>query len=325
MKANRCENISEDEQKIDEIAATSFRKLLQLFGLKSFTTQTSFGTMHYYDSNPESSQEPLVFIHGLGSSGQSWWILALMFANKCRVIIPDLFYMAGLSQPIKTPLLNFSEHCESIQEFLRKVVKRPANLCGLSLGGWIAMSLGAKYPELVSKLILMNPAGIQIKSYRLRDTLVFLNWKKFQKLYPGLLNVYPYHGIPFFSSVIRRGLYRGLKNQSIKNFIRTIVADDFVDKKLSNIKAPVLLLWGENDNLLDSDCAQVIVNNINDIQGKWVHECAHVLCIEAPFTCYLEINEFLNLSLIEENSFVKFVRKAGHIYKTSPIDKTLNS
>lgn len=317
-KVENLEVIKATEITIDKSLSRIFKSVLNNTGFISKSISTRYGQIHYYDSNPLSNLKPIIFIHGLGSSAQSWWILAKMFENKRRIIIPDLFHMSGFSQA-NNPVMNFLEHAESMTEFISTLTNDSVDLCGLSLGGWLSMYIASTQPKLVHKLILLNPAGLKINPFSLRDTLTFLSWKKFHKLYPGIMKAFPYTGIPFLSKTAKRSLFRNLKDDKIKDLLKLTKEDHFVDDNLKNIKCPVLLLWGKEDRLLSNKIPLVLAKKINHITAKWVEGCAHVLALEAPATCYLEINEFLNLKAIKDNLFTQAVLSSSFSYKTTLI------
>ena len=316
--------IKSTEIQLDRTLSKFFKTILNLTGFVSKSVSTKYGQLHYYDSDPNSNLKPFIFIHGLGSSAQSWWILGKMFENKRRILIPDLFHMSGFSHA-NNPVMDFTQHAESLIEFITTVTNESVDLCGLSLGGWLSMHIASTQPQMVSKLILMNPAGLKINPFALRDTLTFLSWKKFQKLYPGIIKAFPYTGFPILSKTAKRSLFRNLKDDRIKDFLKLTTENHFMDDNLKNIQCPVLLLWGKEDKLLSHKIPIVLANNIKNISAKWVEGCAHVLSLEAPATCFHEINQFLNLKTIKNNPFTQSVLSASFSYQTTLIHKKENS
>jgi abhydrolase domain-containing protein 6 len=322
-KVENLDMIKATEIRLDRTVSTCLKKYLNLTGFKSNTIPTTFGQLHYYDSDPNTSLKPLIFIHGLGSSAQSWWILGKMLANKRRIIIPDLFHMSGFSEA-NNPVMDFSQHSKSLVEFIESITNESVDVCGLSLGGWLALHIACSKPTMINKLILLNPAGIKINPFALRDTLTFLSWKKFQKLYPGILKAFPYTGFPFLSETAKRALFRNLKDERIKDLLKLTEEKHFVDDNLKKIKCPVLLLWGKEDRLLSNQIPIILSKKIKNISAKWVEGCAHVLSLEAPATCFNEINKFLNLTGIKNNKFTKTVLSARFSYPVNPIQAKEN-
>lgn len=317
-KVKNNDTIKPSEVKFEKTFSSLLKKYLNLTGLVSAYVPTTLGEIHYYDSNPNSSLKPLIFIHGLGCSGQYWWVLAKMLANKRRVIMLDLFHMAGYSKANKSEM-NILHYIDTLTEFIKKISNQSVDLCGVSFGGWLAIYLAAKEKQLVHKLILMNPGGVLVKPFELRDTLEHLSWRKFKYLYPGVLNSLPYRRLPFFSSIMRRGSYRHLKRKGVVNLVRSFKAEHFVDSMLPEIECPVLLLWGREDKFLSLKIPKILMKKIKNIEGKWIDNCAHGVSIEAPVTCFKEINRFLNLINIKENEFARFMLTLNKSHKVRSI------
>ncbi|NBW82263.1 alpha/beta hydrolase [bacterium] len=308
------------EKQIDLTLARAFREALQSAGLKSCMSDNTFGQMHYYDTHPGSDEPPVLMIHGIGSSGQCFALLALMLKNKRRVVLPDLFHFSGFSDP-NNPVMTRIDHTRSLSEFIASISPTAADVVGLSLGGWLAMSLAIENPGLVKSLTLLNPSGLGFRPYALRDTLIYLSWSKFHSLYPGIMSAFPYSGVPIVSSVLKRGVYRVLKDDGVRDFVKTVGPGDFLDKDLAKIACPTLLMWGMQDKLLSPETPLALVRGIPKCQGYWVRDAAHILCLEAPLNVFDCLVRFLDLERIEDNNFVSLVRSTHRLYPMQAISQ----
>lgn len=98
---------------------------------------------------------PMVLVHGLGGSYVNWLAVADRLAAAHHVVAPDLCGF-GLTEP-----RGRSCSVEANAELLRGIVEQigsPAVVVGNSMGGMIAMMLAARHPELVERLVLVDPA-----------------------------------------------------------------------------------------------------------------------------------------------------------------------
>ena len=319
-KVENYDVVKSTELKIDETIAVFFRRYLNFTGLKSIMMPTSFGQMHYYDSNPTSNLKPLILVHGLGCTAQNMWLLGKMFANKRRIIMPDLFHMGGFSIP-QNSIMNVQDHTQSLLEFIKQITPHSVDLCGSSMGGWFSLLIAAKEKLLVRNLILITPSGPSLKLPELKETILNLTWREFKYMYPGILKAFPYTGVPIFSAAARRGSYRNLKRKQVADLLRVIKPEDFLESLLTEIKSSVLLLWGSEDKFLSSKIPELMMKSIKNIHGKWIGNCAHAPHLETPAVCYNEINQFLNLTKIKDNDFSKFILKFSKMHKVSPIEK----
>lgn len=91
-----------------------------------------------------------ILIHGLGQNNRDWdTIKTVLEARGISSIAPDLFDLArGRKLDYPTVYQAFSELCESYKDKL--------NLCGLSLGGLLALNYAIQYPRKINSLVLIG-------------------------------------------------------------------------------------------------------------------------------------------------------------------------
>jgi pimeloyl-ACP methyl ester carboxylesterase len=99
---------------------------------------------------------PLVFIHGLGSSGRDWELQVDEFSRSCRVITFDL-RGHGQSDKPEGPY-SLSMFAADTAGLLKALDIASAHIVGLSLGGAVAFQLAIDFPELVKTLVIVNSA-----------------------------------------------------------------------------------------------------------------------------------------------------------------------
>ncbi len=99
----------------------------------------------------------VVCLHGLGGSHANWVLLGDRLAEHGEVWAPDLAGF-GLTEPSgRTAAVE--DNIDLAAGFIETVADgRPVLLLGHSMGGHIAYSLAAERPDLVTELVLINPA-----------------------------------------------------------------------------------------------------------------------------------------------------------------------
>jgi pimeloyl-ACP methyl ester carboxylesterase len=102
---------------------------------------------------------PVVFIHGLGSSGYMEWRFTLeSAAERHRVYAPDLPGYGRTEKPRARYTIPY--FARFVERYIEDRGLRSVVLVGASLGGRIALELALEQPRLVRKLVLVNTLGL---------------------------------------------------------------------------------------------------------------------------------------------------------------------
>ena len=111
----------------------------------------------YYYVEAGSGDTTLVLIHGNMSSSVHYKPLIEKLQDQYHIIAPDLRGFGDSTY--KTPIESLHDLADDVIDFLRiKGIKKYV-LAGWSTGGAIAMSIAAKKPEAVERLILIESAS----------------------------------------------------------------------------------------------------------------------------------------------------------------------
>lgn len=97
---------------------------------------------------------PVVFIHGLGSCAEDWFMQFPAFGPRFRCIAVDL-RGHGLSDKPHGEY-SVSLFASDVSALLTAIGAAPAHIVGLSLGGMVAQQLGIAHPHVVRSLALLN-------------------------------------------------------------------------------------------------------------------------------------------------------------------------
>lgn len=106
----------------------------------------------------ERGQGPvLVLLHGFGGSVHHWDSCAEELAKNYRVVIPNLSHLF-----MSTDRIFFTVQVETVAQFIRtNFPGEKVHVAGLSFGGALAWALSRQRPELVNKLIVINPVVVE--------------------------------------------------------------------------------------------------------------------------------------------------------------------
>ncbi len=108
----------------------------------------------YYEIH--GAGEPLLFIHGLGSSTRDWEAQVPEFSKNYRVITFDLRGHGQSDKPAGP--YSMEMFASDTAGLLQALEVGPAHVVGISLGGGVAFQLALDHPELVKTLVIVNSA-----------------------------------------------------------------------------------------------------------------------------------------------------------------------
>jgi 3-oxoadipate enol-lactonase len=105
--------------------------------------------------------DPLLLIHGLGSSGADWGLQVPVLEKRFRVIVPDL-PGSGRSHPPRGEY-SIAGFASAVWALLDHLGIERVNIVGFSMGGAVAIEMSLQRPDGVQRLGLIN----SLATYRL--------------------------------------------------------------------------------------------------------------------------------------------------------------
>lgn len=110
--------------------------------------------------------QPVLFIHGLGSSSRDWEMQVFDFSKQYQVITFDL-RGHGQSEKPRGPY-TMSLFAADTAELINSLGVAPIHVVGISLGGMIAFQLAVDHPELIKSLVIVN-SGPEVVVRTMKD------------------------------------------------------------------------------------------------------------------------------------------------------------
>jgi len=96
---------------------------------------------------------PLVLLHGFPLDHRMWRRQAPL-AEHVRLIVPDQRGFGGSAGPGPAGIEQLADDAVALLDALH--VARPAVVCGLSMGGYVAQHVAARHPDRLAALILVD-------------------------------------------------------------------------------------------------------------------------------------------------------------------------
>ncbi|HZS26904.1 MAG TPA: alpha/beta hydrolase [Candidatus Angelobacter sp.] len=234
--------------------------------------------------------EPVVLVHGFGSSRDSWNRFAGRLTKQYRVIAPDMPGW-GESTRIESESYGYPRQVQRLREFITTLGLGRVHLVGHSMGGFICSAYAAQYPDEVITLGLIAPHGVAEPqaSELARSVAAGDNWLvasslwEFDRLLDKVFCKRPY--IP--KSVLRQAANRAIagSDKSAKIFWETQKNDPPLEARLAQIKAPALIIWGDQDRVLHVSCAEVFRQGIQNSEVLLLPGSGHMPLIENARQC----------------------------------------
>lgn len=236
----------------------------------------------------EGEGEILLLLHGLFGALSNWKDVLDHFSGKYKVIIPMM--------PIyDLPVWNTSVKglADFIDEFVEFKGYKDINLLGNSLGGHVALvyTVNCKKPEVIKSLVLTGSSGLYENafggSYPRKGDYDFIRQRvEFTFYSPETATKELVDEV--FEIVNNRA--KGLK---IVAMAKTAIKHNMA-KELPNIKIPVCLIWGKNDNITPPEVAEEFLQLLPNAELHWLDNCGHAPMMEHPVEFNRILDGFLN-------------------------------
>lgn len=188
----------------------------------------------------------LLFIHGYGESLLSWRLILDRFTTNYRVLALDLPGYGLSEKPDTTYDLDFYRRW--LGALLARETRGPVVVVGHSMGGQLAAALAIDHPDRVVAAVLIAPAGDGI-SPLLTDTGSIASpaalW-----VATAIAFVLPVHDSSWLRETSEALTYSTTDDSLARRAtLRVLEHFDFAGLagRFSEIRQPVLLLWGRHD------------------------------------------------------------------------------
>ncbi len=245
---------------------------------------------------------PILLLHGFDSSVFEFRRLIPLLAAKNETWTVDLLgfgfteRLAGIS--VSTTVIK-----THFYYFWKTLIDEPVILVGASMGGAAAIDFTLSYPEAVKKLVLIDCAGYKSPPNMGRfmvpplgnlATAFLRNPKVRQRI-----SINAYHDPSFASLDAQLCAALHLKSQGWQQALIAFTKSGgyrSFGEKLSEIKQPTLILWGESDRILGTGDAHKFKAAIAHSQLIWIKDCGHVPHLEQPQVTAKHILEFRDVA-----------------------------
>lgn len=245
-------------------------------------------SLHYRDSG-EADLSPIIIMHGWGCNVDTVASIENIFKGKMRVINVDL---PGHGKSTEPPSVWGVEDFTSMMEKFISILdlKRPS-LVGHSFGGRISILLSSRGD--VDKVLLVDSAGIKPK----RSLSYYWKVYSFKAMKNAMLLLLGKEkGRQAVEKMRGKKGSADYRNSSPRmRAIMSRCVNEDLKHVMPSIKAPVLLVWGEDDTatpLSDAETMKRLIPNAGIVSFPG---CGHYSFLDNPFGFKAVVSSFFNI------------------------------
>lgn len=258
-----------------------------------------------------------VLLHGLGGSHLNWMSVGPELARSFHVLAPDL---PGFGRtPSAGRQASIAANVRLVEELIRRVAGAPALLMGNSMGGLIALGVAAGRSDLLSGLVLVDPAlpiprgellrfdpvvlrfvaayaVPKLGEYVLSRTAVTLGAEgivrsTLERCTVDLRRV-DSELVAAMINLERERFSRPNWHEAVlegtKSIVQTLASRSHVERWIRAVSAPTLLMHGAEDRVVRLSASRAAAHVRPDWEFAVLQDAGHVPMMEVP-AAFLEV------------------------------------
>ena len=211
---------------------------------------------------------PIVFLHGLGQKPEDWNPVVNRLPKGSQALCPNLYALERDGDDYPALYGAFEQYCDGLEG--------PLNLCGLSLGGVLALQYAAEHPERVSSLALIGARASMPSGLLAIQNLMFrlMPAENFRKI--------------------------GMEKQAVIKLCASMAELD-LRPVLEQITCPALVLCGEKDRA-NRRAAEELGRMLPNGETRLIAEGGHEANKDAPEALSVLLTDFYRRHAAVQNT-----------------------
>jgi pimeloyl-ACP methyl ester carboxylesterase len=236
---------------------------------------------------------PLILVNGLAEQSESWFRSRETWARSFDVHMPGILVYDG---PVLQEWMQRGNKitvdylADRLASYLDNFVQTPPyHLVASSLGGQVVVEYAARYPDKVSRMVLLCPSGMGgeenlpiVEGVRHHDYSALVK-SCFYDTRLASEKIVAYYKDKFASRAWRKGVLqtvRGTKKHSVR-------------EKLLAVTCPTLVICGREDQIVDPLLVEEAIEGLPNFRLELIPRCGHAPQLEAPHIVNPLVTQFL--------------------------------
>jgi len=244
-------------------------------------------TMHYHEAGT-GDRGVILFVHGSGPGASGWSNFKgnypFLAERGYRTLVPDTMGYGYSTKP-EEGTFSLDDVAAQYRGLLDALGVDRVTVVGNSQGGAVAITIALNYPDLVDKLVLMAPGGLES-----RETYMAMEGIKamIRVLYKEGISketmrkvfTLQLHDESKITDEVIEERYQVAMTQHKDNIARIHVANQ--EDRLPEIQCPVLCFWGADDKFCPASGASKIASRCPSSRTMLIASCGHWVMVEYP-------------------------------------------
>jgi pimeloyl-ACP methyl ester carboxylesterase len=252
----------------------------------------SFVTVHgrrlaYDEVSPSHPRGTVLLLTGLGSKRLGWYKQLPVFGQVYRTIALD--HRDTGDSDLATDPYTTADQADDAAAVLQALGVASASIVGLSMGGFIALELALRHPELVQELVLTGThaggpthvaPGPEMIALLMQDRTGVEIGEFFRRVYtqlmaPGYAESHPKE----MERIAENARYRPQPPEAYRRQLQTTLTHN-ASGQLDQIRVPTLVVHGEVDPLVPVANGRYLAEHIPGAQLICYPDTGHISIVE---------------------------------------------
>jgi 3-oxoadipate enol-lactonase len=255
----------------------------------------------YNEVCPPAPKGTILLLTGLAAKRYGWYRQLDEFGRYYRTIALDHRDISDSDEV--TEAYTTADMAAAASAAMRALGVQRTHVIGISLGGFVALQLALRYPELVDKLVLVSTsAGGSTHVPPGPEMMAMLTTRAEQKIEigelarrnysmimaPGFAESYP----EVLDRIAEIARYRPSNAAAYYRQLQAGMTHD-VAQQLDRIQAPTLVIHGDVDPLVPSENGDYLAKHIKGAKHIVYRDVGHVPILECPEQFNRDVLAFL--------------------------------